>query len=102
MLIAQANIARALEELKQHDAWVVGLEGGEGAKPASSVPLTGPLALVVGNEGEGMRQLVRESCDFLMALPMRGRIESLNAAVAGSIAIYLALFEREKSKKPGE
>ena len=45
-----------------------------------------------------MRQLVRESCDFLMALPMRGKIESLNAAVAGSIAIYLTLFEREKKK----
>jgi len=98
MLIAQTNIARALEDLKKEDAWVIGLEGGEGAKPASEVPLTGPLVLVVGNEGEGMRQLVRESCDFLMSLPMRGKIESLNAAVAGSIAIYLTLFEREKKK----
>jgi len=98
MLIAQTNIARALEDLKKEDAWVVGLEGGEGAKPVQDVPLAGPLALVVGNEGEGMRQLVRESCDHLMALPMRGHIESLNAAVAGSIAIYLALLERAKKK----
>ena len=98
MLIAQANIARALEDLKKEDAWVVGLEGGEGAKPVQDVPLAGPLALVVGNEGEGMRQLVRESCDYLMALPMRGHIESLNAAVAGSIAIYLVLLERAKKK----
>jgi 23S rRNA (guanosine2251-2'-O)-methyltransferase len=96
MLIAQVNIARALEDLKKENAWVVGLEGGAGAKPASSIPLTGPLVLVVGNEGEGMRQLVRESCDHLMALPMRGHIESLNAAVAGSIAIYMAVTEREK------
>jgi 23S rRNA (guanosine2251-2'-O)-methyltransferase len=98
MLITQANIARTLEDLKREDVWVVGLEGGEGAKPVEDVPLAGPLALVVGNEGEGMRQLVRESCDHLMALPMRGHIESLNAAVAGSIAIYLVLLERNKKK----
>jgi 23S rRNA (guanosine2251-2'-O)-methyltransferase len=99
MLIAQGNIARALDDLKREGVWAVGLEGGEAAQPASSIPLNGPLALVVGNEGEGMRQLVRDSCDYLMALPMKGKIESLNAAVAGSIAIYLALFEREKSKR---
>ncbi len=98
MIIAQANIARTLEDLKKKDVWVVGLEGGEGAKPVEDVPLSGPLALVVGNEGEGMRALVRETCDYLMALPMRGHIESLNAAVAGSIAIYLALLQRAKSK----
>lgn len=98
MIIAQANIARTLEDLKKKDVWVVGLEGGEGAKPVEDVPLAGPLALVVGNEGEGMRALVRETCDYMMALPMRGRIESLNAAVAGSIAIYLALLERNKKK----
>jgi 23S rRNA (guanosine2251-2'-O)-methyltransferase len=98
MLIAPMNIVQALEELKRENAWTVGLEGGEGSKPVETIPLTGPLALVVGNEGEGMRQLVRESCDYLMALPMRGHIESLNAAVAGSIAIYLVLFERQKKK----
>jgi 23S rRNA (guanosine2251-2'-O)-methyltransferase len=96
MLIAQDNVARALEKLKEEGAWVVGLEGGECAQPAENISLTGPLALVVGNEGEGMRQLVRDTCDYLMALPMRGHIESLNAAVAGSIAIYLALLERRK------
>lgn len=98
MIIAQANIARTLEDLKKKDVWVVGLEGGEGAKPVEDVPLSGPLALVVGNEGEGMRALVRETCDYLMALPMRGHIESLNAAVAGSIAIYLSLLQRSKPK----
>jgi 23S rRNA (guanosine2251-2'-O)-methyltransferase len=58
--------------------------------------LNGPIALVVGNEGEGMRQLVHETCDYVASLPMKGNIESLNAAVAGSIAIYMALFAREQ------
>lgn len=98
MLIAQGNIARTLVELKEQGVWVVGLDGGEGSQPIQSVPLSGPIALVVGNEGEGMRQLVRENCDFIAALPMNGQIESLNAAVAGSIAIYLTLLEREKKK----
>ena len=52
--------------------------------------LDGPLALVVGSEGQGMRSLVRDSCDLLLRLPMRGQVESLNAAVAGSVALYLA------------
>ena len=98
MLVAQANIARTLANLKGQGVWVVGLEGGAGAQPIQSVPLKGPIALVVGNEGAGMRQLVRESCDFLAALPMHGKVESLNASVAGSIAVYLTLLGREKAK----
>lgn len=96
MLIAQENLARAIELLKKREVWVVGLEGSEEAKDIGQVPLNGPLALVVGNEGEGMRLLIRESCDFLLKLPMRGRIESLNAAVAGSIVIYQALLARKQ------
>lgn len=99
MLIAQGNISRSLEQLKTAGAWVVGLEGGEGAKNVTEVPLTGPIAVVVGNEGEGMRPLVRQSCDFLLALPMRGKIESLNAAVAGSIVIYQVLLERQRQSQ---
>lgn len=99
MLVAQGNLVRSLEEFKKAGAWVVGLEGGEASQPVDEIPLTGPIVLVVGNEGEGMRQLVRDSCDFLLALPMKGHIESLNAAVAGSIVIYLTLLEREKKKK---
>jgi 23S rRNA (guanosine2251-2'-O)-methyltransferase len=56
--------------------------------------LDGPVALVVGSEGQGMRSLVRDSCDLLVRLPMRGRIESLNAAVAGSIALFAAWQRR--------
>ncbi len=90
LLIAQHNLAQAIEELKKANVWVIGLEGGENAQPLDQVRLDGALALVVGSEGEGMRRLVRESCDALLRLPMQGKVESLNAAVAGSIALYLA------------
>ncbi len=97
LLVAQVNLAQALETLKQDaNVWVMGLEGGPGAQPYDSVKLNGPLALVVGNEGEGMRDLVRRSCDVLLSLPMRGSVESLNAAVAGSVVLYKALSDRTK------
>lgn len=95
MLIVQVNLAQAIERLKEEGLWVVGLEGGPQAQEAADVRLDGSLALVVGNEAEGMRQLVRESCDALMRLPMRGKVDSLNAAVAGSIALYLAWQARQ-------
>jgi 23S rRNA (guanosine2251-2'-O)-methyltransferase len=60
------------------------------ARQPGDIDLDRPLALVVGHEGEGLRRLVRDSCDFLLQLPMRGRVESLNAAVAASLALYLA------------
>ena len=94
-LITQANLAQSLEGLKKAGAWVVGLEGGKEAQPPDQVDLTGPLAVVVGSEGEGMRKLTRSSCDFLLKLPMRGKVESLNAAVAGSIALYLVWQARK-------
>lgn len=90
LLIAQANLAQAIAALKEAGVWVVGLHGGREAEPAGRVRLNGPIALVVGSEGQGMRPLIRESCDILMRLPMRGKVESFNAAVAGSIALYLA------------
>jgi len=88
LLIAQVNLAQAIEQLKQAELWITGLEAGEGARPLPEADLGGGMALVVGGEGEGMRRLVRQSCDFLVRIPMRGRIESLNAAMAGSIALY--------------
>jgi 23S rRNA (guanosine2251-2'-O)-methyltransferase len=97
LLIAQANLAQAIAELKEQGIWVVGLEGGEEAEDAGRVRLDGALALVVGSEGEGMRQLVRQSCDVLMRLPMKGQVASLNAAVAGSVALYLAWQARRFS-----
>jgi 23S rRNA (guanosine2251-2'-O)-methyltransferase len=96
LYVAQGNLAQWIERLKDAGLWVVGLEGGLEATPAAQVRLDGSIALVVGNEGEGMRALTRKSCDVLMALPMRGQIESLNAAVAGSIALYRILQARER------
>jgi 23S rRNA (guanosine2251-2'-O)-methyltransferase len=94
LLVAQMNLSQAVDALKGEDAWIVGLEGGEGSRPYMEAPLKGPLGLVVGNEGEGMRHLIRQKCDFLGSLPMHGRVDSLNAAVAGSIALYFALQAR--------
>jgi 23S rRNA (guanosine2251-2'-O)-methyltransferase len=90
LLISQVNLAQAIGLLKDTGIWVVGLESGPQALPTGQIRLDGPIALVVGNEGEGMRALVRDSCDWLLRLPMRGKINSLNAAVAGSVALYLA------------
>jgi len=90
LLVTQVNLAQAITSIKEQDVWVIGLESGPDAQLLEKKALRGPLALVIGAEGEGMRSLVRKSCDQLLRLPMRGRIESLNAAVAGSIALYLA------------
>lgn len=99
MLITVSNLAQAIEALKQNDIWVVGLESNPYAQPIASISLKGPLALVVGSEGEGLRELTRKSCDFLAFLPMSGKIESLNAAVAGSIALYLVFTARHAGEK---
>jgi len=90
LLLAQINLAQAIQQLKEENVWVIGLDAGIDAQPLGKVRLDGPLALVIGGEGSGMRPLVRKSCDGLMRLPMRGSVESLNAAVAGSVALYFA------------
>lgn len=97
--VAQSNLAQALTRFKDAGAWVVGLEGSPEAKPAGAIPLTGPLVIVVGSEGEGIRSLVRSSCDHLLRLPMVGKIASLNAAVAGSVVLYLAFEARQQAEK---
>jgi 23S rRNA (guanosine2251-2'-O)-methyltransferase len=81
------NISRTLDELKPRGLWCIGLDG-EAKTDYDRANLTGPIALVVGNEGQGITRLVRERCDLLVRIPMRGRVRSLNAAVAGSIALY--------------
>ncbi len=94
LLISRDNLHQTIQTLKKAGAWVVGLESGEQATSVERVRLDGALGLVVGSEGEGMRPLVAKSCDILMKLPMRGQVESLNAAVAGSVALYLASLAR--------
>jgi 23S rRNA (guanosine2251-2'-O)-methyltransferase len=96
MLVVQSNLAQAISELKHAHAWVVGLDESPDSLPPGQVPLDGPLAVVVGGEGEGIRPLVRKQCDFLLRLPMQGRVASLNAAVAGSVVLYLAYQARSK------
>ena len=86
--IARANLAQAIRRLKQEGLWIAGLENSEQAKRIDQIDLRPPLALVVGSEGRGLRRLVGESCDFLVQIPMRGLVESLNAAVAGSVVLY--------------
>ncbi len=97
MLIAQANLSQTIDALKDNDIWVVGLDqGGTDTQwGAGSRHLKGALALVVGSEGEGLHDLVRKKCDIVLKLPMKGKIESLNAAVAGSVALYLAYLNRK-------
>jgi 23S rRNA (guanosine2251-2'-O)-methyltransferase len=90
------NLARTIDELKDHDVWVAGLDAGADAEIYDQADLRGPLALVVGSEGSGLRRLVREKCDYLIRLPMRGRVASLNAAVAGSVALYEVDRQRRK------
>jgi len=100
LLIVQVNLAQAIQQLKEENIWVIGLDAGPEAQPLNKVRLDGPLALVIGGEGSGMRALVRKSCDGLMRLPMRGKIESLNASVAGSVALYFAWQGRGNNSKP--
>ncbi len=97
VLITQTNLAQAIARLQSAGIWVVGLESDFEAISPDQVDLDGPLALVVGNEGQGLRRLVKKSCDLLMRLPVGGKVESLNASVAGSIALYLAWQARQYS-----
>ena len=97
MHITRANLAQAIDTLKQENVWVVGLDqNGETVGAKTQRHLTGATALVVGSEGEGIRQLTRAKCDIILQLPMRGQVESLNAAVAGSVALYLAYLARQQ------
>lgn len=96
LLVARmTNLVRTMEELKPKGLWIVGLEDVPQAQPYYQNDLKMPLALVVGSEGRGTGRLVRETCDILIRLPMRGKISSLNVAVAGSIALYEVWRQRE-------
>jgi 23S rRNA (guanosine2251-2'-O)-methyltransferase len=97
MLVAQANLANTIDRLKETDTWVVGLDESLESKKPSEIRLEGALAVVVGSEGEGIHTLVKSKCDFLLRLPMQGQVESLNAAVAGSVVLYLSYLARHKS-----
>jgi 23S rRNA (guanosine2251-2'-O)-methyltransferase len=87
------NLARTLGELKERSIWCIGTSD-DAPKTIYQVDLKGPVALVLGAEGAGMRQLTRKSCDELASIPMRGAVESLNVSVASGICLYEALRQR--------
>ena len=87
------NINNAIHELKEKGVWIFGA-AGEGSVPMYRADLTGPAAIVIGNEGDGLSQLVRKNCDMLVSIPMSGRISSLNASAAASILLYEAVRQR--------
>jgi 23S rRNA (guanosine2251-2'-O)-methyltransferase len=93
--IAQVeNLSQTIAWLKSSEVWIAGLEATRGAQPYDQADLSGPLAIVVGSEGKGLRRLVLKNCDFVLQLPMEGKVTTLNAAVAGSIVLYEALRQR--------
>ncbi|HSJ57388.1 MAG TPA: 23S rRNA (guanosine(2251)-2'-O)-methyltransferase RlmB [Anaerolineae bacterium] len=95
VLVAEvANLVQAMRQLREEGVWLAGLEAAPQAQLYTQADLRGPLALVVGSEGQGLARLVRDTCDYLIKLPMQGQVESLNAATAGAIALYEALRQR--------
>ena len=88
-----SNLSAAIRELKERGVWIYGT-AAEGASPLYRTDLTGPAAIVIGNEGVGMSRIVAESCDFKVSIPMKGHISSLNASAAAAILLYEAVRQR--------
>lgn len=84
------NLVNAMKDLKDNDVWLVGMDVAPNVPPLDKTDLNMSVGLVLGSEGEGMRRLVRDTCDFLVTLPMRGQVGSLNVATAGAVALYKA------------
>jgi len=92
------NMTQEIDKLKRQGLWVVGADA-DGDKDYFDVDLTGPLLVIVGNEGKGLGRLVKQQCDYLVRIPMRGRIASLNASVACSLLLYEVLRQRDGKKE---
>lgn len=93
-LVQVTNLARCLQQLQQAGLWVAGA-AGEAEESLYGRNLTGPLALVMGAEGRGLRRLTRETCDFLLAIPMQGDAGSLNVSVATGVALFEVVRQRQ-------
>jgi 23S rRNA (guanosine2251-2'-O)-methyltransferase len=100
-VIRETNLARWLTAAREAGFWVLGLAGDEESQPLFESDAAAPVVLVVGSEGRGLRRLTREQCDLLVSLPMVGKVESLNAAVAGSIALYEIFRDTSESAQEG-
>jgi 23S rRNA (guanosine2251-2'-O)-methyltransferase len=88
------NIVNTIDELKEKGIWVVGTDS-DAEKIYTDIDYNGPIALVIGNEGKGVRQLVKEKCDFVVRIPLFGKIQSLNASVAGALMMYEVVRQRK-------
>ena len=88
------NLVRAMKLLQEHGLWFYGLEAVPDATLYTTADFKGHVGLVLGSEGEGIGRLVRETCDFLIRIPLQGRVESLNVSVAGAVAMYEVLRQR--------
>jgi len=95
-VVAVTNLVRTLKLLKDAGLWIVAADAAATMR-AREVDLTGPVVLVLGAEGTGLRQLTRQNCDFLVSLPQRGAVESLNVSVAAAMLLYEALRQRDAS-----
>ena len=93
-IVQVANIADTIRRLKKANVWVAGADAGDGAVPMTQADLNRDLALVIGAEGEGLAPLVRRGCDYLVSIPLYGRIASLNASVAAAVLLYEAVRQR--------
>ena len=89
------NLVRAMGDLKHAGFWLVGLEDEHSAQRYDQADLNRPVGLVIGSEGQGLGRLVKETCDYLVRIPMTGRVASLNASIAGSIVLYEAWRQRD-------
>jgi len=97
-VVRETNLVAVLEELKKQGVWIVG-SVPKGGVPVWEAALRGPICLVLGGEGPGLRPLVARTCDLLVTLPMRGRVGSLNVAAAGAVVCYEVLRQRTPSEK---
>ncbi len=95
------NLVRALEELKQQNLWVIGLDD-RGSTDYDQFDLTGDCVLVLGREGAGLHDLVRRTCDHLLRIPMAGGVSSLNVSTAGAVVLYEAARQRRAARKPAD
>ena len=88
-----SNLVAAIQDLKERGLWIYGT-AADGATPLHQVDLTGPAAIVIGSEGDGMSRLVAEQCDFKVSIPLKGKITSLNASAAAAVLLYEAVRQR--------
>jgi 23S rRNA (guanosine2251-2'-O)-methyltransferase len=95
-LVRVTNLARAMDKLKDLGVWLVGT-ADEVKQSIYDIDLKGPIGIVMGAEGEGMRRLTGEHCDFLVKIPMAGRVECLNVSVATGVCLFEAVRQRQKS-----